>query len=119
LNLDHLINLIDQMLAATHDAVAFVDGISRDEFLADKKTQQAVVMSLLIIGECATRILDKHAQIAEPAVEIPWRNMRGMRNRIAHGYSEINLGLVWDTVADELPILAVNLQKFRAVRQPS
>jgi uncharacterized protein with HEPN domain len=101
------------MLAATTDAMTFIEGMSRDEFLADKKTQQAVVMSLLIIGECSTRVLDKHSASLEAASNIPWRNMRGMRNRIAHGYSEINLALVWDTVIGELPSLTNNLQSFR------
>ena len=39
------------------------------------------------------------------SIEIPWKQMRGMRNRMAHGYFEINLDMVWDTVQDSLPEL--------------
>jgi hypothetical protein len=51
--------------------------------------------------------------LAEAHPQIPWRNMRGMRNRIAHGYFEINLKVVWDTVVTALPELLIKLQKVR------
>lgn len=41
--------------------------------------------------------------------EVPWRNIRGMRNRVAHGYFELNLDLVWDTVQTALPELLVKI----------
>ena len=53
---------IDQMLTAANDARRFIDGMSKEDFLADKRTQQAVVMSLVIIGEAAARIMDKDSQ---------------------------------------------------------
>ncbi len=46
--------------------------------------------------------------------QVPWRSMRGMRNRIAHGYFEINLDVVWDTVQSALPEL---LKQLAAARQ--
>jgi uncharacterized protein with HEPN domain len=52
---------LDQMQTAANDARRFVDEMSKEDFLADKRTQQAVVMSLVIIGEAAARIMDKHA----------------------------------------------------------
>ena len=48
--------------------------------------------------------------IAEHQKQIPWRSMRGMRNRIAHGYFDINLDVVWDTVQAALPELATQLE---------
>ncbi len=83
--------------------------MSKDEFLADKRTQQAVIMSLFIIGEAATKIMDLHAEFANGHPQIPWRSMRGMRNRIAHGYFEINLDIVWETVQTALPEVLKNL----------
>jgi uncharacterized protein with HEPN domain len=67
-------------------------------------------MSLIIIGEAAGRIMDHHADYADSRSEVPWRDMRGMRNRVAHGYSEINFDLVWDTVKTELPALLAKLK---------
>jgi len=97
------------MTIAAQDARSFVEGIDKDEFLADKRTQQAVIMSFVILGEAATKIIDRYAEFAESHPEVPWRNMRGMRNRIAHGYFEINLELVWDTVQSALPNLLSHL----------
>jgi uncharacterized protein with HEPN domain len=85
-----LSDYLDHLVRAASDACNFVAGMSKDEFLADKRTQQAVVMSLVIIGEAATRLMDRFAEFAEHHPEVPWRNMRGMRNRIAHGYFDIN-----------------------------
>ncbi len=50
-----------------------------------------------------------HAEFADSHPEIPWRSMRGMRNRIAHGYFDINLDVVWDTVDTALPQLLQRL----------
>ena len=65
--------------------------------MPDKRTQQAVVMSLVIIGEASARIMDRHSEFIADNPEISWRGMRGMRNRVAHGYFGINLDVVWDT----------------------
>jgi uncharacterized protein with HEPN domain len=50
-----------------------------------------------------------HAEFADSHPEIPWRSMRGMRNRIAHGYFDTNLDVVWDTVDTALPQLLQQL----------
>jgi uncharacterized protein with HEPN domain len=62
---------VDQMLTAANDARRFVDEMSKEDFLADKRTQQAVVMSLVIIGEAAARIMDKHANSLLPIPRFP------------------------------------------------
>ena len=106
---NRLSDYLDHMRRAVADACGFVEGLSKDEFLADKRTQQAVRMSLVIIGEAATKIMDQHAGLANAHPQIPWRSMRGMRNRIAHGYFEVNLDIVWETVQTALPELLKNL----------
>lgn len=58
----------------------------------------------MILGEAATRLLKEHASfLAYPAV--PWSSMKGMRNRLAHGYFDIELHVVWETVQTNLPAL--------------
>jgi uncharacterized protein with HEPN domain len=91
--------------SAAFDACSFVEGSGKEEFLADKRTQQAVIMSLIIIGEAVTKLMDRYPEFTDQHPEIPWRSMRGMRNRIAHGYFDINLEVVWDTVLSALPEL--------------
>jgi len=70
-------------------------------------------MSLIIIGEAATKV-DGYAEFIQAHPEVPWRSMRGLCNRIAHGYFDINLDVVWDTVQTALPEL---LKQLHAVRQ--
>lgn len=114
MNENRLSDYLDHMQQAATDACSFVEGLAKDDFLADKRTQQAVVMSLIIIGEAATKVMDGYAEFTEVHPEVPWRSMRGMRNRIAHGYFDINLDVVWDTVQTALPAL---MKQLLAVRQ--
>lgn len=104
---------LDHMQQAAADACSFVKGLSKDEFSVDKRTQQAVVMRVIIIGEAATKVMDRYDEFAQQRPEIPWRSMRGMRNRIAHGYFDINLDVVWETVQTALPELLKQLSNVR------
>lgn len=104
---------LDHMQQAATDACSFVEGLSREDFLEDKRTQQAVIMSLVIIGEAATKVMDGFPGFSETHPDVPWRSMRGMRKRIAHGYFEINLDVVWDTVQTALPALLDSLSLVR------
>ena len=113
---NRLTEYLDHMQQAATDACSFVEGMSKGAFLAGKRTQQAVIMSLVIIGEAVTKVMDGYAAFAQAHAQVPWRNMRGMRNRIAHGYFDINLDVVWDTVQAALPEL---LRQLRSVRQES
>ena len=105
MNPDRLSDYLEHIRQAASQACQFVEGLDRDSFLTDLRTQKAVVMSLVIIGEAATKIMERHAEFAQQHPDVPWRNMRGMRNRIAHGYFDLNLDLVWDTVQTALPEL--------------
>jgi uncharacterized protein with HEPN domain len=94
---------------AAVDACSFIDGLDKDDFLADKRTQNAVIMSLIIIGEAAGTVIARYPDFVARHAEIPWRVMRGMRNRIAHGYFEVDLEVVWDTARTALPQLLADL----------
>jgi len=96
---------------AATQALEFTEGMTEAEFAADKRTQQAVVMNLIIIGEAATRIMDAYADFVANHSDIPWRSMRGMRNRIAQAYFEIDIPVVWMTVRDALPDLLAALPR--------
>ena len=111
---NRLPDYLDHMLEAAQQACSYVENMGKDDFLSDKRTQQAVVMNLIIIGEAATKVMDLNVEFVASHLEIPWRSMRGMRNRIAHGYFDINLDVVWDTVQTALPEL---LERLPAIRQ--
>lgn len=101
---------LDHIRRAASDACGFVEGQSKEEFLADRRNQSAVVMCLVIIGEAATKVMDRHPEFAQRHSAVPWPNMRGMRNRIAHGYFQINFEIVWETVQTALPELLEQLR---------
>lgn len=100
---------VEQMHEAAEDACGYVDGLDFAAFERDKRTQQAVVLNLLLIGEVASKIAEGAPGFIAAHPEIPWAAMRGMRNRIAHGYFELDIEVVWDTVRDAVPELAVKL----------
>ena len=113
---NRLIDYLEHMQQAAMDACDFVQGMAREDFQQDKRTQQAVIMSLIIVGEAATKVMDSHAQFAQEHPQVPWRSMRGMRNRMAHGYFDIDLDMVWNTVQNALPEL---LRQLSALRPPA
>lgn len=106
-----LTEILGHMAQAAALACSYVEGMSKEDFLADSRTQQAVIMNLIIIGEVAAKIIQDHAALVDERPDIPWRSMKGMRNRIAHGYFEIDLGIVWDTVQADLPGLHILLSR--------
>ena len=114
MNENRLPDYLDHIRQAAIDACAFVEGLGKEDFLADKRTQQAVIMSLIIIGEAATKVMDGYAEFTQSHPEVPWRSMRNMRNRMAHGYFDINLDVVWETAQESLPEL---LKQLPAVHQ--
>lgn len=104
------------MLEALKLALSYVDGISKDSFINDKKTQQAVILNIMVIGETAIQILDEYPEYAARYPEVPWKQMRGMRNRMAHGYFDLNLDVVWETVQQALPKLEHQILAIREER---
>lgn len=103
---------VRQMLRAATQLNGYVANMHRDSFRADAKTQDAVLMKLLVIGELAAKLIDGHAEFVALHSGIPWYQMKGMRNRMAHGYFELDLDIVWDTAITAIPKLECDLIKL-------
>ncbi len=82
MNEHRLPDYLDHMQQAATDACGFVEGLAKEDFLEDKRTQQAVIMSLIIIGEAVTKVMDGYGEFAQAHGQVPWRNMRGMRTAL-------------------------------------
>ncbi|MEO7400480.1 MAG: DUF86 domain-containing protein [Polaromonas sp.] len=104
---------LDHMLEAAQQACAYVEDLDKAGFLEDKRTQQAVILNLVILGEAVTKLINQYEPFVDRYPDVPWRNMKGMRNRLAHGYFDINLDVVWDTVQTALPPLLAQLPTIR------
>lgn len=96
---------LDHIAEAAIRVGAYLQGVDLAMFQEDMRTQDAVVRNLEIIGEAATQMMDQYAAFVAAHPEVPWQAMRGMRNRMAHGYFDTNLEIVWDTVQQDVPAL--------------
>lgn len=106
---DRLLVWIEQMREAAVQASDYVAGMEREAFNGDKRTQQAVILNLLVLGEIAAKCIDNEAAFVADHPDLPWASMKGMRNRIAHGYFELDIRVVWETVQRALPDLIERL----------
>ncbi len=98
---------LSDILDSARRAHTYVEGVSRSEFLRDVKLQDSVVRRLEIVGEAAGRLSPEFRQ-EHPTV--PWGRMTGMRNRMIHGYRDVDMELVWETVQRHIPPLILQLE---------
>lgn len=82
---------------------------SLDEFQSSPMRVEACVFNLMQIGELAKNTLSDDAK--NQIGSIPWKQIYGMRNRIVHGYSGVDMLIVWDTIRDDLPALGDEIKK--------
>jgi uncharacterized protein with HEPN domain len=78
----------------------------REAFFRDPMTQDAVVRNLEVMGE-AVKGLGETVRAAHP--QVPWKKIAGMRDRVIHGYFQVDLDIVWEVVEKELPTLRQQL----------
>lgn len=83
----------------------YTGGIDERGFLDDPKTQDAVLRNIEIIGEAARNVERADPEFCAQHSEIPWVVIYAMRNRLSHGYFEVDLEIVWKTVRNDLPPL--------------
>lgn len=83
---------------------------SLSDFQQDDMRIEACVFNLMQIGELAKTALSDKTKNAIKS--IPWNQLYGMRNRIVHGYDGVEMTIVWDTIAYDLPVLKQELQKY-------
>ena len=102
------------MLQATRDILYFTVGVSFKQFSKDKKTRFAVERQLLAIGEAANHVSES---FQNEHVEIPWRQVVGQRNVLAHEYGEILVERIWLVAKDNIPRLVEALGKLLAERE--
>ncbi|MFA5702654.1 MAG: DUF86 domain-containing protein [Advenella sp.] len=100
-----LADYLEHIQKATQEAMEFVETVNYEDFHKDRMVQQAVTMSLIIIGEVSVKISNEYPDFVQEHPEVPWAQMRGARNRMLHGYFDINLDTVWNTAQSSLPVL--------------
>ncbi len=102
-------DFLEDIRAAAIKAQEFVAGMDFAAFERDDKTAYAVVRSLEIIGE-ATKRIPHDFRNQHP--DVPWRAMAGIRDKLIHDYTSVNLEIVWQTVTEDLPGLAAHMNEL-------
>ena len=101
--------LIQDILDSITSVLLYTDGMSLQSFLEDPKTRDAVSMHFVVIGEASHRIPEDFKSLHS---QIPWNEIRGLRNRIAHDYFGIDFEIVWAIIQDNLEDLAKQIRKI-------
>jgi uncharacterized protein with HEPN domain len=97
------------MLDAANEASAFTRDKTRVNLDGDRMLLLSVTKLIEIIGEAANKITD-HTQEEHP--EIEWASIIGMRNKLSHGYFDIDTNIVWATITEDLPPLIETLERI-------
>ena len=93
---------IQDILDAVSAIEKYTQGMEFDSFIEDRRTVDAVVRNLMVIGEAAVHVPEN---ICLKHPEVPWYDMRGMRNFVVHEYFRADDSVIWDTVkVDLLPL---------------
>ena len=95
------------MLDAANEAIGFLEGKNRPSLTNDRQLALSLVKCIEIVGEAASKVTE---ETRERMAGIPWRVVVAMRNRLIHGYYDIDLDRVWDTVTHDLPALVAELK---------
>ena len=100
---------VTDILTCFQETQEFTQGFDFDTFTRDRRTINAVVRSLEVMGEAAKRIPET---IRDIYPEIPWKRITGMRDKLIHEYSGVDLEIVWEVVKTELSLLKPFFEKM-------
>lgn len=98
---------IRDILSAVEAVIEYTDGMTFGEFVADRKTVDAVVRNLMTMGESVRWV---PGQIQERHRDVPWRALRGVRNVVVHEYFGVDPRILWQTCVGDLPLLVPKLE---------
>jgi len=100
---------VDDILESIANLQEYVKGMTFEVFAADKRTVRAAAYEIGIIGEAARHV---PPEVRRRHPEIPWEQMRQIRNIVVHEYFRLDVGILWQTITENLPPLLPLLQKI-------
>lgn len=103
---------LEDMINSIEEALSFTEGMNYESFYQDRKTVNAVVRSLEVLGEAGKKISE---EVREKNSDIPWRNICGMRDKLIHDYFGVDYEMIWKVVKEDLASLREKLLRIKAV----
>ncbi len=100
---------IDFILDSVRKIEKYTSGINKESFKEDELRQSGVLMQLTLIGEISKKVSDE----TKDKIDLPWKDIAGFRDRAIHNYFDIKVGVVWDTVQEDIPELKAKLLVFK------
>ncbi len=97
------------ILSSIQEIEEFIKGMDFEEFVKDRKTVNAVIRSLEVMGEATKKI---PIEIRNKYPEIPWKYIAGMRDKLIHEYHGVDLEIVWGVIENEIPPLKPKFEKI-------
>lgn len=101
---------LDDMIEFSSLVIEYTEGYSQANFEEDRKTYDATLRNLELIGEAATHIPE---HIRTQTETIPWRQIIATRNRIIHAYLGLDNDILWSIIQTDIPKLKANLQTLK------
>ena len=102
---------IQDMLDFSERVLSYTDGLDEAAFFTGDLTYDATIHNILLIGEAASNI---PVDVRKAHPNIPWGEIIGTRNRVVHGYRELNQAVIWNIIQMEIPTLIPQLQELLA-----
>jgi uncharacterized protein with HEPN domain len=99
------------MIQAAKDAASIVASVSRESFLGDRVRMLALERCLELVGEAARRTSDR---LRKRHPQMPWKEMIGLRNLLAHDYGRIEHDKLYATAANDIPGLITALERLQS-----
>lgn len=100
---------VRHVVSAIENIERYTAGYDAASFKADRKTQDAVIRNLEIIGEACNNVSRHDPAFAQMHSQVPWGFAYEMRNALAHGYFTVDVDIVWATITSDLPGLKAQL----------
>ncbi len=105
----HVALYIKDILSNMQDAEQFIEGMSCQQFVDDKKTFNAVVRAMEVIGEAAKNV---PPTLRAQYPTIPWKEMAGMRDKVTHFYFGVDRESIWIAVKERIPPLKPTIEQI-------
>jgi uncharacterized protein with HEPN domain len=102
---------LDDIIEAAEQIEQYTSGLSLEAFSKDRKTRDAVLYNLQVVGEAIKKVPE---EVRSRHPDIEWKKIAGLRDILVHEYFGIDVDIVWDVVANKLPDLKLQIEKILA-----